>query len=432
MKVATVGAGIAGLSCAFRLQSAGHDVVVYERDACVGGRMGTVAVGGFSIDVGANILLDNYERTRALVEELGIGNQWFSFCAGSGGILRERTVTSFLPHSMFDVLLYRGLSRRGRTRLLSYLWTAREWVDHLDFFDLSSGNGDHDTMDADSFVRKTYGDEIADWIVDAFVRTFHFHGAKRMSMKYFDALAALFLGRGGFETRGLRRYMNALPRALSARVPVAHTPAIAVEAEGSDVRVVFADREERFDAVVLATPAPVARRLLSRPSRAQRELLDAIDYSSTMMCAYRVPRVVARDFEGIWVPFIESRIICCCANETRKGSFDDTACVFVIGLHDEAAAELLAHDDPHVLAVVAEEWGRLFPDYRGFLHGLYVQRWPEALPVYSPGSVGRVARFWAVGQGDGNVWLCGDYLNHPWVEGSIRCGEKIARRIGSA
>jgi predicted NAD/FAD-dependent oxidoreductase len=38
-------------------------------------------------------------------------------------------------------------------------------------------------------------------------------------------------------------------------------------------------------------------------------------------------------------------------------------------------------------------------------------------------------KFWENGQGQGGVWLCGDYLNHPWVEGAVRCGEKVAARL---
>jgi protoporphyrinogen oxidase len=104
-----------------------------------------------------------------------------------------------------------------------------------------------------------------------------------------------------------------------------------------------------------------------------------------------------------------------------------------MGLHAETGAPWLGRSDEEVFHDVALEWSRLFPRYAGHLRGLHVERWPHAMPIYSPAHLARVRAFLALGedsgQGAGGVFLCGDYLNHPWVEGSIRCGEKVAAQI---
>jgi protoporphyrinogen oxidase len=187
-----------------------------------------------------------------------------------------------------------------------------------------------------------------------------------------------------------------------------------------------------YDAVVVATTAEVAREILRTPSPAQRELLAHASSSSTAVCSFAVPIAVAGDFEGIWVPFHESRIICAVSNETCKGSTDGRRCVFSVFLHEEATPLWQTRPDSEVSALVAAEFVRLFPRYAGALEPLHVQRWPAALPIYGVGQVARVRAFWAQGQGDAGIWLCGDYLNHPWVEGAVRCGEKVAARIVAA
>ena len=434
MKIAVVGGGTSGLTCAYRLQCAGHEVVVYEQGAHVGGRMASVSAGGFTIDTGVSLLLANYKRTQALVKELGIEDEWFAFHAkGSGGVLRDKKLTSFSPSGALGVLGYQGLSWFSRVRLLLYFIRAQRWVGKFDFFDLSVGSDAFENVDADTYVRSHLGDEIADWLFDPFIRTFHFHGAKRISMKYFDALATLLLEQGRFSSRGFRHNMGTLSHALASRLKVfRQTPVKAITRQQGRVCVELTDRKEFFDSVVLATPATVSRTLLQGQSPQQRELLEQVEYSSTLMCAFRVPNCALPDFEGIWVPFAESKIICCCANETRKGAVDGSECVLILGTHEEASANLFNRSDKEVFEVVSAEWSRLFPQYDSHMKGIYIQRWPNALPIYAPGLINQVTKFWAQGQGEGGIWLCGDYLNHPWVEGSIHCGEKVAARIGVA
>lgn len=64
MHIAIIGAGLAGLTCARRLQEQGHSVIVYERNDEVGGRMGTrqTELGGF--DHGAQYFTASSERFR--------------------------------------------------------------------------------------------------------------------------------------------------------------------------------------------------------------------------------------------------------------------------------------------------------------------------------------------------------------------------------
>jgi phytoene desaturase len=54
-RVAVVGAGLAGLSCAARLAHAGYPVDVYEQRDQAGGKAGTICIGGFRFDTGPSL-----------------------------------------------------------------------------------------------------------------------------------------------------------------------------------------------------------------------------------------------------------------------------------------------------------------------------------------------------------------------------------------
>jgi predicted NAD/FAD-dependent oxidoreductase len=78
MRVVVVGAGLAGLSAARRLQPH-HDVTVLERNADVGGRLGTVRIGDATFDSGAQFFTARSDTFRAQADvwvENGVAAVW--------------------------------------------------------------------------------------------------------------------------------------------------------------------------------------------------------------------------------------------------------------------------------------------------------------------------------------------------------------------
>lgn len=63
-----IGAGLAGLSCATRLTTAGRDVILLEASDRVGGRVRTDVIDGFKLDHGFQVLLTAYPACRELLD----------------------------------------------------------------------------------------------------------------------------------------------------------------------------------------------------------------------------------------------------------------------------------------------------------------------------------------------------------------------------
>jgi oxygen-dependent protoporphyrinogen oxidase len=72
--VAVIGAGITGLTTAYKLEQAGFDVIIYEASGCAGGQIGTVNKDGYLVESGPHTLLGR-DALPDLVDELDLGGR---------------------------------------------------------------------------------------------------------------------------------------------------------------------------------------------------------------------------------------------------------------------------------------------------------------------------------------------------------------------
>lgn len=72
MRVAIVGAGLAGLAAAVELADAGHAVEIYEARSFVGGKVGSwIDADGNHIEMGLHVFFNNYYNLFALLKKVG-------------------------------------------------------------------------------------------------------------------------------------------------------------------------------------------------------------------------------------------------------------------------------------------------------------------------------------------------------------------------
>ncbi|MFT5349595.1 MAG: oxygen-dependent protoporphyrinogen oxidase, partial [Gammaproteobacteria bacterium] len=72
--VTVIGAGIAGLTAAYRLKQKGFSVKVLEAKPAVGGRMTQRMEHGMSYNSGARLCYSFYTEVNKLINELGLQN----------------------------------------------------------------------------------------------------------------------------------------------------------------------------------------------------------------------------------------------------------------------------------------------------------------------------------------------------------------------
>jgi protoporphyrinogen oxidase len=117
-RVAVIGAGLLGLTAAYRLAQAGMNVTVYERDAQLGGLAGTTPLDGIPIDRFYHVTLPTDERVIELAEELGLGDR-FRFRRSGVGFYHQGRLASMSTPS--ELLRFPGLSAVDRMRLVAFV-----------------------------------------------------------------------------------------------------------------------------------------------------------------------------------------------------------------------------------------------------------------------------------------------------------------------
>ena len=263
--VIIVGAGLAGLACASRLQEQGVDWLLLESSRDCGGRVSTEATPeGFLLDRGFQVLLDSYPVARRLLNLEALAPRYFQ----SGALLAhngewERILNPlFHPRAVLATLLARSFSpmEKAALGLHAVLQTLRS--------DASLLNGESGTTSMEELCRIGLGKGMT----ERFLRPF-FGGVFLDDTLATDAsllrycLKKFFLGRALLPSGG----MGEIPRQIEKRLPASRirygSRVEKLHCNGPSVKEVEIGGGERIscERIVLACDEEGTRRLLGIP-----------------------------------------------------------------------------------------------------------------------------------------------------------------------
>jgi oxygen-dependent protoporphyrinogen oxidase len=263
VKIAVVGAGIAGLTTAHKLTAAGHDVTCFEGAGRPGGLIRSERREGFLCEAGPNAILDGAPEVRALIDEAGLSAR---VCAPSPQASRRLVFIDgrlrVLPSGPGSLLSTDLLSASAKWRLVREpsVKTPPPADDEsvLAFATRRAGAEVAQRIAAPAVLGIFAGDAAALSMRSAFPRVAQLeaqHGSLMRGMK-----AARKEGHSAGKSISFPDGLEELPRALAARLAgrLVTAPVTKVRRDPAGWLV---DRE-RFDTVVVAVSPPEAARLL--------------------------------------------------------------------------------------------------------------------------------------------------------------------------
>ena len=413
MRIAIVGAGISGMTAAYRL-SRDHEVTMFESGDTFGGHTYTrdVELQGrpYAVDMGFIVFNDwTYPRFIALLDELGVAwqpsNMSFSVSCEKTGLeyngtslnalfaQRKNIVNPMFLRMIADILRFNRLSRvvlkqedRGVT-LGAFLQEHSFSRAFTEYYVVPMGRA----------IWSATEEAMLSCPIHFFVEFFDRHGFLNINDRpTWRAIKG-----------GSREYAKKLVAAYKQRMRVG-TPVVGVQrqADGVVVRTKRGD-VERFDYVVFACHSDAALKMLDPPTPLECELLSAFPYQENDVVLHTDARMLPR------LPL--ARAAWNYHNLVRN--HERVAVTYDMNI-------LQTIESPETFMVTLNRTAEIDP--RKILHRVALDH-----PVYTPGAVAAQKRRLEI-SGVNRTAYCGAYWRYGFHEDGCVSGEWAAEDIRRA
>jgi len=274
--VVVVGAGITGLTCAYRLRKLGIDALVLESSDRIGGVIRSESIDGHLVEWGPGSLLPT-AHTFGMLEEVGLDNDLIE--------ADPKSPRYIVVNGQLRAIPLGPLSFRGILRGLS------------EPFVRSKSKGDESVA---SFFRRRFGDQILERLAGPFVTGIFAGNVEKLSVgavfprileieqEYGSVIWGMLRGKpksSNNESKPRKSTISSFSKGLET-LPARLSDGLSIQTKCSGLRI---GREVQARATVLAVPAYQAAEVLSELYPDFAETLRSIEYAPVVVAATSLP-----------------------------------------------------------------------------------------------------------------------------------------------
>ena len=402
-RVAIIGGGLAGLSCAYELRRRGVTATVFESSSQAGGR-----------DSAALYLLapDLFRNTFRLIRELGLTDDLIQIPPHAGQFYKG-CVYRHRVASATGLLSFKGLNFVDKALLPRMAYILARHSSHLDFHAPERGL-EFDVETAATFVKRELSQNVLNYIAGPLISTLFFYGSDETSAWLYLVLAKhMYNVRMSTLSGGITRLTEALTKAANV---VNDSPVTRVETNAAEYVV----GGEPFSDIVIAVPGNAVLQIAGI-----EEMLSEEDRHFFRNCQYQrvvsVQVMTSRPLDGACYAVSIPRIEKLSAATISFHDYIDPSLVrqgeglttLSGGGTDLTAAQLL--DDLNLI-------------YSVNALSTKTVEWNPGMPKFPPGRYREIVSFQRRQRRHG-LFFCGDYLLGPLIEGAVTTGFRAAEAI---
>lgn len=410
-RIAVVGSGIAGLSCAWLLSKT-HDVTLYEADDRIGGHSNTVDAptpsAPVAVDTGFIVYNPpNYPNLVALFDHLSVptkpAHMSFAVTLDDGAFeysthgipalfaQRRNWASPRFWRMIADVLRFQKQAPRDLPEMER---TGETLIQYLDRNRYGRLFRDAHLLPQAAAIWSSTLDQMTGYPAASFVRFYMNH-----NLLTYDLQPTWRTVDGGS-----RQYVRRLhDDFMGLTVLKAGIEGIARGPLGATVRLADG-HSERFDAVVLATHSDQALRLLDQPTAEELRLLGAVKYRPNRAVLHRDVALMPKRRKA-WAAWTHQGY----ADRAGEGGVT----YWMNELQSLSGPPLFVSLNP------AKE-----PD-----PSLVLGEWDYEHPVFDVAAVRAQSELWSL-QGEGGVWFAGAWFGSGFHEDGLQAGLAVAEQLG--
>ncbi len=412
MKIAIIGSGISGLGAAYLLNSAGHDITVYEKNHYIGGHSRTMEVEmeGKKIPVDTGFIVFNYRNYPELtgmfkhldvaVEKsdmsfgASIKNGWFEYGTQKTSAIftQKRNLLRLQFWKMMrDIFKFNANAKK-------YINSNITLGECLEELKLGEWFKNYYLLAMGGAIWSTPTNGMLGFPARSFIRFFDNHGL--ITIKDQPQWYTV--------TGGSREYVKKLTASFKDKILLS-CGAEKVIRENNKVTVIDTNgNKTEFDQVVFACHSDQVMKILQNPTKDEKSIIGAVKYQPNKAVLHCDESFMPKR-KGAWASWVylsenekDNRPQVCLSYWMNRLQNIKSKKPIIVTLNPSRQPEKSKIFDEHI-----------------FEH-----------PVFDEPAIGAQEKVCKI-QGLNNTWYCGAYLKYGFHEDGFASGVKVAEKLGA-
>lgn len=437
--VVVVGAGLAGLSSAWRLQRAGFDVEVLEASEHPGGRLRTEHVDGFLIEPGIASFTSHDRSLHSVANHLDLASNVRSVARFPDAVLHASGIAALRP--VDDPLLFRSaaISPVASLRLLRLRVEWLRWRRELDF---APPNGSRTQQTSEAYARleaqslasyldRIIGAPLRRSLVAPYLSMALGLDSENISAAYLLALInRTASARPQYLVGGMDQLTTRLASQLSIRARCVVT-SLETESGGARVRYRAGQRDGSVvaDSVVVALPGTQVLDICPKLTPSERGFFEDVRYARSIDAHVLLNEPTGFRYRSICFPRRRALgLYGVQVAEVKSGAVPAGAGMLRASLCEAASERIWNSSDDEISEVILKNLA-MTPVGTVEPRRTIVHRRAANAPVFYPSYLARLGRFTSRTDRTPRLAFCGDYLAGNGAEAALTSGMRAASQI---